>query len=98
MKPSYTSNFEYGKRMSKICMIAAICLCLMSLLLVPAGSMAQGALILAGMAFIIGAFVVMYKYCRCPHCGKHIMTGVLVITSCPRCHRNLNTGKKTKKR
>ena len=34
---------------------------------------------------------------RCPSCGKVIFFGVLAVKSCPRCHRNLVTGKKMKK-
>ena len=34
---------------------------------------------------------------RCPNCGKVIFFGVLAVKSCPRCHRNLVTGKKMKK-
>ena len=98
MKPKFTSNFEYGKRTSKYCIIAAIILCLASILLVPQGTMAQFILLVAAFATIIAAFVVMYRNCRCPYCGKRIMTGVLVVTSCPRCHRNLSTGRKSKKR
>ena len=47
---------------------------------------------------IIAAVIyVMVKYCRCPHCGKRIMFGVLKITVCPSCRRSLITGKKAKK-
>ena len=43
------------------------------------------------------ALVCMLTYCCCPNCGKVIFFGVLAVKSCPRCHRNLVTGKKMKK-
>ncbi len=98
MKPKYTSNFEYGKRMSKYTLIAAVILCLAGLLLAPNNSMAQMVLMFASLAAMVSTLVVMYRNCRCPYCGKHIMMGVLVVTSCPRCRRSLTTGKKSKKR
>ena len=33
---------------------------------------------------------------RCPNCGKVIFLGVMAVKACPRCHRNLVTGKKMK--
>ena len=56
---------------------------------------------LFSMATIIlfGAIIyIAVKYCRCPNCGKVIVIGVLAVDACPRCKRNLVTGKKSKKR
>ena len=49
-------------------------------------------------AIFVGTIICVYQFCRCPYCGKHIMLGVLAVKDCPRCHRNLATGKKIKKR
>ena len=49
-------------------------------------------------AIFIGTIICVYQFCRCPYCGKHIMLGVLAVKDCPRCRRNLATGKKIKKR
>ena len=49
-------------------------------------------------AIFVGTIICVYQFCRCPYCGKHIMLGVLAVKDCPRCRRNLATGKKIKKR
>ena len=98
MKPRFNSSFEHGKRLARNCIVAAIMFCLISLFGVPSSSLAQIVLTVLAFGCLIATLVVMYKYCRCPHCGKHIMGGVLAITNCPRCHRNLTTGQKTRKK
>lgn len=96
MKARYDRTFEYGKNISKYFIIFAILLCVASLL-VPQGTYLQGIMIIATLALLVATVVVLYKYCRCPYCGKRIMMGVLRVTSCPRCRRSLTTGKKIKK-
>ena len=49
-------------------------------------------------ALVIFMIILPMFVCRCPYCGKHIMLGVLAVKDCPRCRRNLATGKKIKKR
>lgn len=95
MKAKFDRTFEYGKNISKYCVIFAIALCVLSLL-VPQGTYLQVILIAATLAMLVATVVVMYKFCRCPYCGKRIMLGVLRVKSCPRCRRSLTTGKKMK--
>ena len=97
MKARFDRTFEYGKNLAKYLLVSAFVAGLAALLLVPKGSAAQMILMVASFAFLIATIVVMAKYCRCPYCGKRIMAGVLVVTSCPSCRRNLTTGKKVKK-
>lgn len=97
MKARFDRTFEYGKKMSKYCVIFAIALCVLSLLM-PQGTYLQGIFIAATLVMIVAAFVMMYKYCRCPYCGRRIMMGVLRVKTCPGCRRNLTTGKKTGKK
>lgn len=97
MKARYDRTFEYGKKIAKYLMIFAIVLCLASLFLTPEGSYLQAALVIMSFVLIVSTVYVMYKYCRCPYCGKRIMAGVLAVTACPRCHRSLTTGKRIKK-
>ena len=52
------------------------------------------------LSFLLGEkaiLVVAARGCRCPSCGKRIISGVLVLDTCPRCKRNLYTGDKPKK-
>lgn len=95
MKARFDRTFEYGKKMSKNCVIFAVALCVMSLFM-PRNTYLQGIFIVATLALMVTAVVMMYKYCRCPYCGKRIMMGVLRVKACPRCRRNLSTGKKMK--
>ena len=97
MKARYDRTFDYGKKMSKYLIIFSLIVCVASLLFTETGSVAQVVLLCATIGLIVATLVVMYKFCRCPYCGKHIMMGVLVVKSCPRCHRDLSSGKKTKK-
>lgn len=95
MKAKFDRTFEYGKNISKYCVIFAIALCVLSLL-VPQGTYLQVLFIAATVVMLAATVVVMYKFCRCPYCGKRIMLGVLRVKSCPRCRRSLTTGKKMK--
>ncbi len=97
MKARYAKTFEYGKHMAKTAVICATVCCAASLFFFQSGSIAQIIALAMSFVLIIATIVIMYMYCRCPYCGKHIMMGVLSVKSCPACHRNLETGKKVKK-
>ena len=97
MKARYDRTFEYGQKIVKYLLILVIILGLASALLVPSGSTYQTILIVTAFALIAATLVVIYKFCRCPYCGKRIFGGVLAVKSCPSCRRNLTTGKKVKK-
>ena len=90
------SSFEYGRKLAIRLVIAASVCCVISLLC-PEGSYYQFGFV-ALAAIFIGTIICVYQFCRCPYCGKHIMLGVLAVKDCPRCRRNLATGKKIKKR
>ena len=97
MKARFNSNFEYGKRISKYTMVGAVLCGLTTVLLTPPGSILQLIFLLSTTAFMVATFVVIYKNCRCPYCGKHIMMGALRVKVCPACNRSLENGRKTKK-
>ena len=97
MRPNLRRDFEYGKQLVKRLLVLAIAFCVGSLL-TPNGSYGQIGLLLLSLLCMVGELGALWMYCRCPHCGKRIMLGALSATVCPRCHRNLATGKKTKKR
>ena len=97
MKVQYESKFSYGQRIVRYLLFAVIALSLAAGLLTPKGSTQQTILVLTAFALIAALLGVIYKYCRCPYCGKRIFAGVLAVKSCPKCRRNLTTGKKVKK-
>ena len=91
----YENDFVYGRdRLKKLLIFTAIG-CAISLL-TPKYSYVQLAFMCMTCVLFATALVCIFKYCRCPNCGKVIFFGVLAVKSCPRCHRNLVTGKKMK--
>ena len=97
MKAQFSSNFEYGRKMARFFLAAAVLLDVCALLLLPDKSIQQIVGVLCSFACLVTAVVMAYRYCRCPYCGKRIVLGVLAAKSCPSCRRNLLTGKKVKK-
>ena len=97
MKTRYANTFEYGQKLAKYLIGFAVVICLASVLFMPKGSIVQTIAAILGMALIVATIYVTYKYCRCPHCGKHIVAGVFAVKTCPACRRSLVTGKKIRK-
>ena len=97
MKARYAKTFEYGKQMAKTSVICAVAACAVSIFFLPAESTIQLVGLGLSAVLMIATLVIMYKYCRCPYCGKHILMGVLTVKACPACRRNLESGKKAKK-
>jgi len=92
----YENDFVYGKGLLKKILIVSVIACVITLML-QAYPAIQLAFFILTVASFVAIFVVVYKYCRCMHCGKVIIFGVMAVTTCPRCKRNLVTGKKVKK-
>ena len=92
----YENDFVYGKRTVKKAVAAAVVCCVATLVTQNNSSLYMLFFALTVAAFI-AAILIVFKYCRCPHCGKVIFLGVLSVTTCSRCKRNLVTGKKVKK-
>ena len=91
----YENDFVYGRSLVKKGLIAAFAVCVVSLL-VQNPTVRVGLMVLS-MALIGWVIYTLVKYCRCPHCGKHVTLGVLAVKQCPRCKYSLETGKKIKK-
>ena len=96
MKARYSDTFDYGKKISMWLVIFSVIFAVASLVLFPSGSAKQLILMAASIICFVSTIVVIHKFCRCPYCGKRIYAGVLVVTHCPACKRNLKTGKKSK--
>jgi hypothetical protein len=94
---TYENSFTHGRDLMKKFLIGAVISCVLSLVFAAVGSPLQSIFFILTVVIFFSTIYVTYKYCCCPHCGKHIMLGVLKITTCPRCHHNLITGKKAKK-
>lgn len=96
MKPQ-VSSFERGRRIVLIFLIMAILLCLYALIITKEYSNENFIAIIAGFLCFIAMIVTAAILCRCPHCGKRIISGVLVLKVCPKCKRSLITGEKVRK-
>ena len=88
------SDFEYGRTRVKYTMVIAVLTVIAALFF---DDTAKLALELTSLVFFALSIYTLVKYCRCPHCGKVIVLGVLAIRQCPRCKHDLITGKKMKK-
>ena len=91
----YENDFVYGRERLRILLMATAVGCAASLL-TPQYSLVQVALMCLTVVLFVTCLALIFKYCRCPNCGKVIFLGVMALKSCPRCHRNLVTGKKMK--
>ena len=97
MKAGFSSNFARGQKLVRWLLAAALVAGVAGLLLFREATMQQTVCILLSAALLVAVIVVAARDCRCPSCGKRIINGVLVLSTCPRCKRNLYTGDKPKK-
>ena len=97
MKASYTSSFARGQKLVRYLLVAALVSGAAGLLLFREGTMQQTVCVLLSAALIVAVIVVAARFCRCPSCGKRVINGVLVLSTCPRCKRDLYTGDKPRK-
>ena len=98
MKRVHENTFVQGRELTKKFTIGTCATCVLSILFMAMGNQTmQIALMAMSFVGLICTIYVIAKYCVCPYCGKHITMGLLAIENCPRCRRNLVTGKKGKK-
>ena len=87
------SEFERGRRIVMIFVILAVVLGAAALFQ-QEDSREQMILVAASAVCVAGVLVCARLFCGCPHCGKRIVNGVLVLKVCPKCKHSLVTGKK----
>ncbi len=92
------TDFERGRTYSVVLIAMTIALSVISLMFTKSGTTESMALTISALLCAIAAVVVVVKFCRCPYCGKRVITGVLVVETCPKCRRSLTTGDKVRKR
>ena len=90
-------NNESGRTNLKSVLTAAAIFCAMSALIPASLAIFKLVCMLITVILFCITIYVICSECKCPHCGKIIFFGALRATSCPRCKRNLTTGKKQKK-
>ncbi len=95
---TYGNSFVESRELAKKLAIVTAVFAAASFIASGADSSMQLLLLAVTFALLIITLYVIIKYCRCPYCGKHILLGVLKVKICPACRRNLETGKKGKKK
>ena len=95
MKP-HVSSYERGRNIVRILVVLAVVLGVCALMFTQENSQEQMFLVIGSAACVVGVFVVARILCVCPHCGKRIVSGVLVLRVCPKCKHDLITGAKVK--
>ena len=93
----YTSSFARGQKLVRYLLVLSLVSGAAGLLLYREGTTGQLVCVLLCAALIAAILIIAARDCRCPSCGKRIISGVLVLDTCPRCKRNLYTGDKPKK-
>ena len=94
----YGNSFVESRELAKKLAVATLICGVGGFVASGADSTLQFVLIALTFVFCICAVYVVVRYCRCPHCGKRIFLGVLKVKTCPACHRDLESGRKAKKK
>lgn len=91
-------KFQKAVSTARVLLLIALVLCVLGLTMSGA-ELAMFRAVTTGLAMllVIVALYYIFRYCRCPYCGKQIFFGVSKATSCPHCRRNFVTGKKVKR-
>ena len=95
---SHVSSYERGRNIVRALVVLAVVLGVSALMFTKENSSQQMILVIGAAACVVAVVVVACLLCVCPHCGKRILSGVLVLRVCPRCKHDLITGQKVKNR
>ncbi len=93
---TYINSFVRGRELLKKLLISDVVTAVLAFALQSNPTIM---VLFSGATLLLFAAIIYIdiKYCRCPNCGKVIVLGVLAIQTCPRCKRNLVSGRKMKK-
>ena len=90
-------TFEKARKTASTMILIGIVITLFSMFTLPKGSVEYMLGAIVGIIMLGGAVLLCYIYCKCPHCGKHIMFQVLSVKKCPHCGKDvLKAPKKSK--
>jgi len=89
-------NFKTARRLVMIFMIASLVCALIGVVLVRPGTEASIYIVILSLVLMLLALVILFGLCRCPWCGKRIVSGLMKVEICPHCKRDLETGMKAK--
>ena len=89
-------NFTKAARITVTLVLCGLFFCLAGLMFAAEGDPMRVALVGFSFAFVVAGIIFACVYCRCPSCGRIVFMGMMKVTVCPSCHRDLNTGAKVK--
>ena len=82
-------TFKQAKIVTMVLVLFAVVLCVVGLMGFEEGSAVRNQLgVIASVAFVVG-IAVMVLWCKCPHCGRRIIRGALMVKKCPGCGKPL---------
>ena len=91
-------SFQTAKKTVITLMAVIVVFCVTALIM--RGSNEPVAAILSYSALALLAFLTstIFKWLRCPYCGKVLLRKLVWLKVCPECKRNLDTGLREKKK
>ena len=89
-------KFETARRLTMVLTVLAFAAIILGYILYPEGDAMRDTMILTGGGIVAAAVLIIAAFCRCPYCGKVLISGLFVLKVCPKCSRNLATGEKVK--
>ena len=93
---TYINGFMHGRELLKKLLICDLITAVLAIAM-RSNPTVMGLFSGATLILFIAIIYIDIKFCRCPSCGKVILLGVLAVNACPRCKRDLVSGKKVKK-
>lgn len=89
-------NFKTSRRLVVIFMVASLICALGDMIFLRPGTQASVYLMLLSLILMGLSILILLALCRCPWCGKRIVSGLMKVEICPHCKRDLETGLKAK--
>lgn len=91
-------KFYTATKLTKTLILVSVALCLGGLLFTGEFAPLRMILTAAALLCLAAALIVTLTFCKCPYCGKRIFMGAARAVYCPKCRRNIETGKKVSKK
>ena len=89
-------NFEKAKKITTALFVGSLFACVVSLFFADSNPQYTLYAFCIAIAMLVMGIIVAATFCKCPYCGKRILLGMLKVTHCPSCRRDLVTGVRKK--
>lgn len=88
-------SFHMGRRITMVLLGAGLVALVIALALGETSALGSYVAIAGVVLFIVGMGACV-TFCKCPYCNRVILRKMFIVTDCPHCKRNLETGLKGK--